>query len=188
MNKIEPIFFRMPYGLYSRVLIVLLKFLGIKIGKKNRFEPGNIVMINQIKIGNNNAFTKGWRLWPEVSPSIKPKIIIGSKNYFNRNLFIDACCSIEIGDENMIGPDVYITDSNHSYGKGINPHNAPMQKGLVKIGNYCWIGAKVIILKDVELGDYCTVAAGAVVTKSFPKGSLIAGIPAKLIKNFNDEK
>ena len=36
--------------------------------------------------------------------------------------------------------------------------------------------------KDVELGDGCVVAAGAVVTKSFPAGSLVAGVPAKVIK------
>jgi acetyltransferase-like isoleucine patch superfamily enzyme len=82
----------------------------------------------------------------------------------------------------MFGPDIYITDSNHTFGIGISPSNEPMQKGEVKIGNHCWIGAKAVILKDVVLGDYCVVAAGAVVTKSFPKGSVIGGVPAKLLK------
>ena len=97
---------------------------------------------------------------------------------------IDACGYIEIGDFNMFGPDVYVTDSNHAFGKDIAPNAQPMQKGTVKIGNYCWIGAKAIILKDVVLGDHCVVAAGAVVTKSFPAGSVVAGVPAKLIKSF----
>ena len=57
-----------------------------------------------------------------------------------------------------------------------------MDAGKVIIGNYCWIGAKAIILKDVVLGDHCVVAAGSVVTKSFPAGSVIAGVPAKLIR------
>jgi maltose O-acetyltransferase len=57
-----------------------------------------------------------------------------------------------------------------------------MQKGHIKIGNRCWIGAKAIILKDVELGDGCVVAAGAVVTRSFPSGSVIAGVPARPIQ------
>ena len=96
---------------------------------------------------------------------------------------IDACGFIEIGNNNMFGPDIYITDSNHSFGNGVSPAAQPMQRGKVKIGNHCWIGAKAVILKDVELGDYCVVAAGAVVTKSFPAGSVIAGVPAKLIEN-----
>ena len=64
----------------------------------------------------------------------------------------------------------------------VSPQEAEMQRGKVRIGSHCWIGAKAVILKDVELGDYCVVAAGAVVTKSFPSGSVLAGVPARLIK------
>ena len=95
---------------------------------------------------------------------------------------IDACGYVEIGDENMFGPDIYITDSNHTFGHTISPGAQPMQVGYVKIGSKCWVGAKAIILKDVELGDGCVVAAGAVVTKSFPAYSVVAGVPAKLIE------
>lgn len=92
---------------------------------------------------------------------------------------IDACGKVEIGNFNMFGPDVYITDSNHTFGNDLPPSKQPMQIGKVKIGNNCWIGAKAIILKDVELGDGCVVGAGAVVTKSFPAGSVIVGVPGK---------
>ncbi len=95
---------------------------------------------------------------------------------------IDACSLIEIGNKNMFGPDVYITDSNHTFGHNISPKDSPMQVGKVRIGNNCWIGAKAVILKDVELEDECVVAAGAVVTKSFPRGSITAGVPAKIIR------
>ena len=94
---------------------------------------------------------------------------------------IDACGYVEIGDSNMFGPDVYIADSNHTFGGGVAPQKLPMAVGKVRIGNNCWIGAHVIILKDVELGDSCVVGAGAVVTKSFPAGSVLAGVPAKLM-------
>ena len=56
-----------------------------------------------------------------------------------------------------------------------------MDSGTVRIGDGCWLGARVVILKDVTLGDRCVVGAGAVVTKSYPAGSVIAGVPAKLI-------
>lgn len=153
----------------------------MKLGKKNRFEAGRPRRVSQIWMGDLNHFTEGWFLWPEDTPSDVPRIVIGSRNYFNRGVMIDACGRVEIGNNNMFGPDIYITDSNHAFGIGVDPRNEPMQKGVVKIGNCCWVGAKAVILKDVELGDYCVVAAGAVVTKSFPSGSKIAGVPARLL-------
>lgn len=182
ISKLEPLFLRVPRGLTSRFRIALYRFLGMRLGKKNRMEAGRCRRVKQILIGSDNAFTQGFFLWPEDAPYEDVRIRIGNKNYFNRNIMIDACGYIEIGDFNMFGPDIYITDSNHSFGDSISPSKAPMQKGSVKIGNHCWIGAKAVILKDVELGDHCVVAAGAVVTKSFPTGSVIGGVPAKLIK------
>ena len=70
-------------------------------------------------------------------------------------------------------------NGNHTFGTGLAPKDFLMQAGRVRIGNRCWIGAKAVILKDVELGDGCVVGAGAVVTKSFPAGSVIAGVPAR---------
>jgi acetyltransferase-like isoleucine patch superfamily enzyme len=91
---------------------------------------------------------------------------------------------VEIGSHNMFGPDVYITDSNHRFGPGLKPNEQPMQAGKVKIGDCCWIGAKVVILKDVELGDGCVVGAGSVVTKSVEAGTVVAGVPAqRLLQN-----
>jgi acetyltransferase-like isoleucine patch superfamily enzyme len=133
-------------------------------------------------MGSYNAFTQGFWLWPEDTDCDGIRIRIGSGNYFNRNLMIDACGLVEVGDDNMFGPDVYITDSNHNYGMGTSPKRAPMNIGRVKIGNRCWIGAKVVILKDVELGDGCVVGAGAVVTRSFSAGSIIGGVPARVVK------
>jgi maltose O-acetyltransferase len=109
------------------------------------------------------------------------RIRIGNRNYFNRNVMVDACGFIEIGDQNMFGPDVYITDSNHRHGPGLAPNEQPMEAGTVKIGNRCWIGAQVVILKDVELGDGCVVGAGAVVTKSVAPGAVVTGVPARAL-------
>lgn len=182
MSKLEPLFLRIPVGIMSRLRIMLYKLLGMNLGVNNRFERGRCRRIHQIKIGSQNAFTQGYMLWPIDEDYNGERITIGNNNYFNRNIMLDACGAIRIGDYNMFGPDIYITDSNHTFGAGISPSKAPMNSGTVKIGSHCWIGAKAVILKDVELGDGCVVAAGAVVTKSFPAGSLVAGVPAKLIK------
>lgn len=181
LKRIEAMLLRVPRGLASRLRLSIYRALGMRLGRRNRMEGGGRCRrLAQIEIGDVNAFTQGCWLWPEDTDHDGLRIRIGSRNYFNRNLMIDACGSIEIGDDNMFGPDVYVTDSNHAFGRDAAPGLAPMNKGRVKIGNRCWIGAKAIILKDVELGDGCVVAAGAVVTRSFAPGSVVAGVPARL--------
>lgn len=179
---IEELLLRVPRGLTSRVRLAFYRFLGMRIGVRNRMEGGGRCRrLSQIEIGDFNAFTQGCWLWPEDTDYKGIRIRIGNRNYFNRNLMIDACGLVEIGDWNMFGPDVYITDSNHSFGAGIAPSQAPMRVGRVRIGDRCWIGANAIILKNVELGDGCVVGAGAVVTKSFPEGSVLGGVPARML-------
>lgn len=59
----------------------------------------------------------------------------------------------------------------------------------VRIGDYCWIGMNVVILPGVVLGTRTIVGAGSIVTKSFPDGyCILAGNPAKIIKNLDKDK
>jgi acetyltransferase-like isoleucine patch superfamily enzyme len=182
LARYERLLLDVPRGLLSRFRVLFYRVLGLKAGRRNRMEGIRCRQLHQIELGEFNSFTAGCQLWPERSHYDGTRIRIGSHNYFNRNVMIDACGYVEIGDENMFGPDIYITDSNHAFVQGVSPRAQPMEAGHVKIGNSCWIGAKAVILKDVELGDYCVVGAGAVVTKSFPAGSVIVGVPARLIK------
>ena len=52
----------------------------------------------------------------------------------------------------------------------------------VKIGNDVWIGAKATVLSGVTIGNGAVIAAGAVVTKDVPDNTVVAGVPAKIIK------
>ncbi len=183
MKLIERILFDIPVGFISRLKILQYKVMGMRIGKNNRFEKGKCRQLNNISIGNNNAFFGGgYMLWPIKDKQVNGiKILIKNNCLFNRNIYLDACGYIEIGNGCMFGPDVYVTDSNHQMKPGVSARELPMEIGKVIIGDNCWIGAKAIILKDVVLGDNCVVAAGAVVTKSFPAESVIGGVPAKLL-------
>ena len=178
--SLEALLLKGSRGAASRCRLWFYRRLGLRIGSHNRMEGGGrLRRCNQIAIGNYNAFTQGCWLWPADEDFAGIRIRIGDSNYFNRNLMIDACGLVEIGDRNMIGPDVYITDSNHQFDGCAAPGLLPMTRGSVRIGSRCWIGAKAVILKDVVLGDGCVVGAGAVVTRAVAAGEVVVGVPAR---------
>jgi len=180
---IEALLFRIPQGMQSRCRIRMFRALGMTIGPACRFERVRVRRLRQIVVGSANALSKGCWLFPIDEDHSGTRIRIGDYNFFNRDCMLDACNLIEIGDHNMFGPGVYITDSNHTVSAESWVASSPMERGRVRIGNGCWIGAHAVILKDVEIGDRSVVAAGAVVTKSFPPYSVVAGVPARLIRS-----
>jgi acetyltransferase-like isoleucine patch superfamily enzyme len=104
------------------------------------------------------------------------KVQIGNGTYLADNCFIAIASELSIGNNCAISWDVQIFDDDgHQLGQG-------EPKAPIRIGNNVWIGSRAVILKGVDIGDNCVVAAGAVVTKSFPAGSLIGGVPAKMIR------
>lgn len=56
------------------------------------------------------------------------------------------------------------------------------KRGITKIGKKCFIGANAIIMCDVKIGDEVIVGAGAIVTKDVPSNCIVAGNPARVIK------
>lgn len=110
------------------------------------------------------------------------RITIGTRTYINRDTFLDASELIEIGDECMIGPGVYITDHDHAFDGAAAPGALPLVSSPTRIGPRCWLGAKVVVLKGVTIGEGTVVGAGSVVTKSLPPRVVAVGAPARVVK------
>lgn len=111
-------------------------------------------------------------------------LVVGSNTGLGTHGFYGCAGGVQIGNDVLIGNYCSFHSENHNFEsteclirvQGVN------RKGI-KIGNNCWIGAKATILDGVEIGDGCIIAACALVTKgTYPPDSIIAGIPAKIIK------
>ncbi|MCZ8519310.1 MULTISPECIES: acyltransferase [Paenibacillus] len=110
------------------------------------------------------------------------EISIGDGTYINRRTEIMSKQRVSIGSHCAISWDVSIMDTDFHAIDGL-PSTAPVQ-----IGDRVWIGCKAIILKGVTIGDGAVVAAGAVVTKDVPAGCVVAGSPAKVVKQIREWK
>jgi len=113
------------------------------------------------------------------------QINLGIFTRLGKNVFINHDCTfldmggITIEDEVMIGPKVCITTEGHP----LNPHERKqLQVKPVAIKRNAWIGAGATILPGVTIGENAVVAAGAVVSKDVSPNTVVAGIPAKVIK------
>jgi acetyltransferase-like isoleucine patch superfamily enzyme len=91
---------------------------------------------------------------------------------------------LSIGDDCIIGQYFSCHPENHLHGQ---PDELIRLQGVVRqgisIGPNCWIGSKVTVLDGVVIGAGCVVAAGAVVTRSVPAGSVVAGVPARILSS-----
>jgi len=120
-------------------------------------------------------------------------LTLGKNCKINDRVHIVAHEAVTIGNDVLMASNIFISDTSHgSYGeKGEGPNIAPDSRRLstspVSIGNRVWIGEGARIMPGVVLGDGCVVGANAVVTHSFPNASIIAGVPAKRIKVWNDK-
>ena len=116
--------------------------------------------------------------------AFQPRIRIGSHTRIGRHAVITAIDSVALGDGCLLSEQVFISDHTHEYvASTVPPHRQPLaSRGPVSIGKHCFIGMRACVLSSVTLGDYCVVGANSVVTHSFPAGSIIAGAPARLIR------
>lgn len=83
----------------------------------------------------------------------------------------------------MIGMNVTIATLNH--GLPLETRNTTYPSPVI-IGENVWIGSNATILPGVTVGDNSVVAAGAVVTKDVPQNTVVAGVPAKVVKEINN--
>jgi acetyltransferase-like isoleucine patch superfamily enzyme len=162
------------------------------IGKSVRIAPfysifgchiENIIIKNKVNIGSN-----AWMQTVPTTENSKPLIIIGENTNIGRNVVISAAKKISIGENCLISYGISLLDHNHEF-KNINV--PPLFQGIDKpeeilIGKDCLIGAHTFILKGVVLGEHCVVGANSVVCSSFPPYSVIAGSPARKIRELKN--
>ncbi len=142
-----------------------------------------------IYIGRNTTFRQGARLETvRTSPTRTPELRIGDNTSFEQNVHIICHNRVTIGSNVTVAPSCSIMDTSHSFeqadeytkiGDLVDDDDAE-----VEIGDGCWIGTGVTILRNVKIGQRCVIGAHSVVRSDIPDGCIAAGIPARVIRRY----
>ncbi|GAB6077205.1 hypothetical protein JCM12825_20830 [Desulfurobacterium crinifex] len=144
----------------------------------------NALSYKGVEIGDNFTLGKGAIIeCTGVLRNVGGYLKIGNNVGINHYSYIGAMGEIIIGDNVIMGPGVRILSENHNFDRlDIPIKYQGVTKKKTVIGNDVWIGTNACILAGVKIGDGCVIAAGAVVTKDIEPYSVVAGVPAKIIK------
>lgn len=113
-------------------------------------------------------------------------IHIGNNFMGNFNLTILDVKEVYIGDNVMIGPNTTISTATHPL--SLKGRRANLAQGkTIRIGNDVWLGANVTVLPGVTIGNNVIIGAGAVVNKDIPNNSIAVGVPARVIKEIEND-
>lgn len=127
----------------------------------------------QIQIGQESSILLGLRLYT------RGQITIGSHSVIDRDCVLDGRGTITIGDNVNLAPEVMVLTAYHDPDDEEN--FAGIEKPVV-IENYAWIATRALILPGVKIGCGAVVGAGSVVTKDVQPGTIVAGNPARMIR------
>lgn len=185
-------FLKNPKGMLLGKNVIFFNPPKVTYGKFLRL--GNQVYVsalskNGIQFGDNVSIGAFGRVIVSTSlDNIGDKIKIGNNVGIGEFAYLGGAGGLEIGDECIIGQYLSCHPENHIYSDlNISIRYQGVTRKGIKIGNNCWVGAKVTVLDGVIVGNGCIIAAGSVVTKSFPDNSIIGGVPARILKSRTHE-
>jgi maltose O-acetyltransferase len=137
----------------------------------------------------------GWRIGDSVtilgivrvfgSGRHHPDVTIGEWSFINVGCTLELSDRIVIGRDVALGPDVMILTGTHQVGSSV-ARAGPFQTAPVTVGDGAWIGARCVLLPGVNVGAGAVVAAGAIVRTDVAPNTLVAGVPAVVVKTLTN--
>jgi acetyltransferase-like isoleucine patch superfamily enzyme len=145
----------------------------------------NALSLEGVRIGNNFSIHRNSIIeCTGVIRSIGFGITIGNNVGIAQNCFVQVRGRVVIGNNVIMGPGVYIFSETHNFSDQVIAvkDQGETRKG-VTIEDGVWIGSRAIILDGVKIGRNAVIAAGSVVNRDVPPYTIVAGVPAKIIKS-----
>ncbi len=163
------------------------RFAAFGPGTLMAFPTGAVYGERWIEVGDKTMIAELVTMCAGMAPGHDlgpdPVLRLGDRCVIGRGSHIVAHHSIEIGDDVYTGPYVYITDQNHKYEDIDTPIGRQWPvNSAVRIGAGSWLGTGAVILPGAAIGRNVVVAAGSVVRGEVPDNCVVAGVPAKIVR------
>jgi acetyltransferase-like isoleucine patch superfamily enzyme len=113
-------------------------------------------------------------------------LTIGANTLITGPLSIDLEAPVQIGDRVRVGHDVLLLTVDHRIGDPDYRCGESVARPI-SIGDGSWLGSRVVVLPGVSIGEGAVVAAGAVVTRDVPPNTLVAGVPAQVVRALSED-
>ncbi len=159
---------------------ILVAFLPLHVGGRLR---ALALSMAGFKVG---ARSRLWGMPTIVGPrNLYENLQIGEDCWFNIGCYMDLGGKITIDDRASIGHEVMLLTTTHHIGDAYRRVGADII-APVHIGAGAWLGARCIILPGVTVHPGAVVGAGAVVTRDVPPNTVVAGVPAAVIRHLDE--
>jgi maltose O-acetyltransferase len=153
----------LPIHVGGRVRTVILRLAGFRIGH------GTVMAGTPVITGEDNLYRN---------------LVIGRGCWINIRCLFDLGAEIHIGSKVSIGHDVLLLTTSHEVGTSRKRALKPISKS-VTIGSGAWLGSRSTVLPGVTIGTGAIVAAGSVVHHDVPPNTVVAGVPARVVKTLS---
>jgi acetyltransferase-like isoleucine patch superfamily enzyme len=140
-------------------------------GRNPIIHSGGIISLGRVALRGTTAAV-------ELGAQPGGRLTIGDRVFINQGVTLVAHHDITVGDDCRIGDYVAIYDTDHH----AVDQETPVRSAPVRIGRNVWIARGAIVMPGVTIGDHSVVAAASVVTADVPPRTLVAGNPARAVR------
>lgn len=150
---------------------------GLTLGENVDVTPG--VSLNYLRTGSRGKIRNHTIIFGTPQQPVE----IGDDFFIGVNCYLNGAAGLRMGNRVTLAHGVMIfTDSGPNTSPYLQEH-FPITAARVTIGDDVWIGAGAMIMPGVTIGSRCVIGAGSVVKDDVPGGTVVAGIPAKVLKH-----
>jgi acetyltransferase-like isoleucine patch superfamily enzyme len=182
-------FARRHHMLRPAYVPLILRWAWLKLRWRDRLQTDGLCFVCRdvrLEIGRNARVVLGRWSWVGEGCKIRAhegEVVIGAKSVLGQECTISAYQNVSIGRECIIADRVMMIDFDHGVVEVERPiREQGIYKRDVRVGHNVWIGYGACLLRGVTVGDNAIIGTSSVLTADVPENAVVAGIPARVIR------